>query len=130
MFLLELLLILFLQGEPHKLLIRKWELQEIAIGQNKITFASLQSKQAVTRLEFSENGKCQIIPQSVQALPKENKWSVFQEENGWFLFIEAENDFGGRVKQKFKIEKINKKELILSLGEKNDKETYFYKAIR
>ncbi|PKQ68288.1 hypothetical protein [Raineya orbicola] len=124
------ILFLGLQEEPQKLLIRKWELKEVVMGKNKMIMQAVPNRRAVVYMEFFENGKCVITSQPAQSPPKENKWSVLQEESNWILHIEAENEFGGKVKQKFKIEKITKKELILSLGEKDDKETYFYKAIK
>ncbi len=130
MALLQILLTILLQTEPQKLLVRKWELQEVTMGKNKMIMQAVPQRRRVVHMEFFENGKCVITFQPAQAPPKENKWSVVQEENSWFLLIEAENEFGGKIKQKFKIEKISKKELILSLGEKDDKEIYSYKAVK
>lgn len=119
---------LYLQADPQKLLIRKWELQSIRMGNSTITFQELKAKKAGVQMIFTENGKCIVIPQSAKALPQENRWSLWQENEQWILEIEATNDFGRKIKQNLKIEKISKKELILSLGEKDDKEIYTYKA--
>lgn len=119
---------LYLQADPQKLLIRKWELQSIRMGNSTITFQELKAKKAGVQMIFTENGKCIVIPQSAKALPQENRWSLWQENEQWILEIEAINDFGRKIKQNLKVEKINKKELILSLGEKDDKEIYTYKA--
>jgi len=81
-------------------------------------------------MQLFEDGKCIIKAKNPQAAPKQNKWTLEENETTAFLVIEAENDFGGKVKTKFKIEEISAKKLVLSIGEKQDKEIYYYKAVR
>jgi len=114
----------------QKQIARKWELSGMQISKNFISAEELKSKNANTTMQLFENGNCVIKSSNPQAVPKQNKWTLEEDGKNTFLVIEAENDFGGKVKTKFKIEEISAKKLVLSVGEKQDKEIYYYKATR
>jgi len=114
----------------RKQIARKWELSGVQMSKSFISAEELKSKNATITMQLFEDGKCIIKAKNPQAAPKQNKWTLEENETTAFLVIEAENDFGGKVKTKFKIEEISAKKLVLSIGEKQDKEIYYYKAVR
>jgi hypothetical protein len=114
----------------QKQIARKWELSGVQISKNFISAEELKSKNATITMQLFEDGRCIIKANNPKAIPKQNKWILEKDDKTTFLVIEAENDFGGKVKTKFKIEEISTKKLVLSLGEKQDKEIYYYKAVR
>ena len=115
----------------QKQITRKWELSGVQISKNYISAEELKRKSGNLSMQLFEDGRCIIRANNPQAVPKQNKWSLEEDEINAFLVIEAENDFGGKVKSKFKIEEISSKKLVLSIGEKTqDKEIYYYKAAK
>ncbi|GAB4123756.1 MAG: hypothetical protein OHK0045_03690 [Raineya sp.] len=95
-----------------------------------ISAQELKRKNSNLTMQIFEDGRCVIRANNAMAVPKQNKWSLEEIEKEAFLVIEAENDFGGKVKSRFKIEEITTKKMVLSIGETQDKEIYFYKAIK
>lgn len=118
-----------LESPIQKQLIRKWELAGVQMSKNFISAEELKRKNGNLSMQFFEDGRC-IIKTNNQAAPKQNKWILEETEKDAFLIVEAENDFGGKVKSRFRIEEISVKKLVLSIGDKQDKEIYSYKAIK
>jgi len=114
----------------QKQLIRKWELSGVQMSKNFISAEELKRKNGNLTMQFFEDGRCLIKSNNPQAIPKQNKWVLEEIEKDAFLIVEAENDFGGKVKSRFRIEEISVKKLVLSIEETQDKVTYFYKAIK
>ena len=119
-----------LESPIQKQLIRKWELAGVQMSKNFISAEELKRKNGNLSMQLFEDGRCVIKANSAQAVPKQNKWILEEIEQEAFLIVEAENDFGGKVKSRFRIEEISVKKLVLSIGDKQDKEIYSYKAIK
>jgi hypothetical protein len=120
----------FWENPIQKQLTRKWELVSVQMSKKIISAEELKRKNNNLTMQIFEDGRCIIKANNPQAVAKQNKWLLEANEKENFLIIEAENDFGGKVKTKFKIEEISTKKLILSIGEAQDKETYYYKSIK
>lgn len=120
-----------LENPIRKQIIRKWELSGVQMSKNYISAEELKRKNGNLMMQLFEDGRCIIKANHPQAFPKQNKWHLEEDETNTFLVVEAENDFGGKVKSKFRIEEISAKKLVLSIGEKTqDKEIYYYKAVK
>lgn len=120
----------FVANPIEKQLTRKWELVGVQMFKSFIGTDELKRKNSSLTMQIFEDGRCVIRADKPQAIAKENRWFLESTEKENFLIIEAENDFGKKIKSKFKIEEISNKKLVLSIGEAQDKETYYYRAVR
>jgi hypothetical protein len=129
---LFLLLLCQLSAQAQKArkdLVRKWELVEIQLDKLRLGEQELRSKNGNTLIEFREDGSCLITPALKDAKAKVNRWRL--AENDSKLIITAKEEQSAKnYNQKFNIEKLSGKLLIISTGEKSDREIYTYKAIR
>ncbi len=115
--------------KARKDLVRKWELVEIQLDKLRLGEQELRSKKGNTLIEFREDGSCLITPALKDAKAKINRWRL-AEDDSKLIITSKEEQSAKNYNQKFSIDKLSSKVLIISVGEKNDREVYTYKAIR
>lgn len=115
--------------KARKDLVRKWELTEIQLDKLRIAEQELRNKKGNTLIEFREDGSCLIIPALKDAKAKVNRWRLAENDSKLIITAKEEQSTKNH-NQKFNIEKLSSKLLIISVGEKSDREIYTYKAIR
>lgn len=115
--------------KARKALVRKWELTEIQLDKLRIGEQELRDKKGNTLMEFREDGSCLITPALKDAKAKINRWRL-AEDDSKLIITSKEEQSAKNYNQKFSIDKLSSKVLIISVGEKTDREVYTYKAIR
>lgn len=115
--------------KARKDLVRKWELVEIQLDKLRLSEQELRSKKGNTLIEFREDGSCLITPALKDAKAKINRWRL-AEDDSKLIITSKEEQSAKNYNQKFSIDKLSSKVLIISVGEKTDREVYTYKAIR
>lgn len=115
--------------KARKDLVRKWELVEIQLDKLRLGEQELRSKKGNTLIEFREDGSCLITPALKDAKAKINRWRL-AEDDSKLIITSKEEQSAKNYNQKFSIDKLSSKVLIISVGEKTDREVYTYKAIR
>lgn len=110
--------------------IGKWRLVEIRMHQVVITEAEMAAKRLGNMMVFAEGGVCQVYPDNPKAKVLTSRWYWDRHPEKPTLIIEARDPMGKVVKQRFEVEKPNRKILILHIGEGIDRESYVYRALK
>jgi hypothetical protein len=128
-----LLLFLCLSSFAQPEVIGKWRLVEIRMHQISIAEAELQAKRLGNVLVFAGGGVCQVHPDNPRAKVITSRWyweTSKKNPQQKYLIIEARDPVGKVIKQRFEVEKPNRKTMILHIGEGIDRESYVYRALK
>lgn len=128
-----LMLFVCLSAFAQSSVIGKWRLVEIRMHQIKITEEELAAKRLGNVMVFAEGGVCQVYPDNPKAKVLTSHWYWETSKKNpeiKHLIIEARDPMGKIVKQRFEVEKINRKTMVLHIGEGIDRESYVYRALK